>query len=214
MRLILLGPPGAGKGTQAQFISEKYQIPHISTGDIFRYNLKNGTQLGIKAKAYMDAGELVPDSLTIEIVADRLIKDDCANGFLLDGFPRNIAQAEALDEFLKEHELGLDKVVNIIADKSVLVERAVGRRICKDCGATFHIAFNPPSKDEVCDHCTGPLYQRSDDNEETVTNRIDVYLTQTAPLIDYYKAQNLIADIDGLQSIDAVTTDIISALEV
>ncbi|MFT9494194.1 adenylate kinase [Anaerosolibacter sp.] len=212
MRLILLGPPGAGKGTQASGIIEKYQIPHISTGDIFRKNIKEGTELGKKAKGYMDQGLLVPDELVVAIVEDRLKEDDCKDGFLLDGFPRTEKQAEALDGSLSQMGVAMDKVINVSVDKNVLVERAVGRRICKDCGATYHIQFNPTSKDGVCDKCGGPLYQRADDNEETVTKRIEVYLNETQPLIDYYKARNILVTIDGEQDIHKVFEDIVAAL--
>lgn len=212
MRLILLGPPGAGKGTQASGIIEKYQIPHISTGDIFRKNIKEGTELGQKAKDYMDQGLLVPDELVVAIVEDRLKEDDCKDGFLLDGFPRTEKQAEALDGSLSQMGVAMDKVINVSVDKNVLVERAVGRRICKDCGATYHIQFNPTSKDGVCDKCGGPLYQRADDNEETVTKRIEVYLNETQPLIDYYKARNILVTIDGQQDIHKVFEDIVAAL--
>ncbi len=214
MRVILLGPPGAGKGTQAQFIKENYQIPHISTGDIFRANLKNGTELGLKAKEYMDRGDLVPDSLTVEIVLDKLNSEECKKGFLLDGFPRNVYQAEALDKFLTENKLKLNAVINIEVEKSALIERAVGRRICKKCGMTYHVSFNPPKKALVCDDCSSELYQRADDNAETVANRIDVYQSQTVPLVDYYKNQNIVVDINGLQTIDSVTKAIVKALEV
>ena len=195
MRLILLGPPGAGKGTQAAGIVEKYQIPHISTGDIFRKNIKEGTDLGKKAKEFMDQGLLVPDELTVGLVTDRL------------------AQAEQLDAFLKEVGMALDKVINIEVDKEKLVARAVGRRICKSCGATYHIEFNPSKEEGVCDICKGELYQRADDNEETVSRRIQVYLDETKPLADYYSKVGIIADIDGQQSIDKVFNDIVSALE-
>ncbi len=213
MRLILLGPPGAGKGTQAKHIQQRYNIPHISTGDIFRENLKNGTPLGLKAKGYMEAGELVPDSLVVEIVADRLAKPDCATGFLLDGFPRTVFQAEALDEVMAKTDKVLDGVINIVADSSVLVERVVGRRICKACGETYHISFNPPKVAEVCDACSGELYQRPDDTEETITNRIKVYEEQTAPLISYYQQRDLVIEIDGLAPIDEVYQNIVNALE-
>ena len=193
MRLILLGPPGAGKGTQAAGIVEKYKIPHISTGDIFRQNIKEGTELGKKAKEYMDQG--------------------CGNGFMLDGFPRNVSQAVQLDAFLKNNGIALDKVINIEVDKEKLVARAVGRRICKSCGATYHIEFNPSKEEGVCDICKGDLYQRADDNEETVSKRIQVYLDETKPLADYYSKVGIIADIDGQQSIDKVFNDIVSALE-
>lgn len=212
MRLILLGPPGAGKGTQAEKIAKEFNIPHISTGDIFRANIKNETELGIKAKQYIDNGELVPDSVVVAIVEDRIKQDDTKNGFLLDGFPRTENQALALDEVLNESEISLDAVINITVDSKVLVSRITGRRICKDCGATYHIEFNPPAEEGVCDLCGGELYQRSDDNEDTVQNRIDVYNKQTAPLIEYYSKQDLIKTIDGEQAIDKVFTDIVKKL--
>ena len=213
MRLILLGPPGAGKGTQAAGIVEKYKIPHISKGDIFRQNIKEGTELGKKAKEYMDQGLLVPDELTVGLVTDRISQPDCGNGFMLDGFPRNVSQAVQLDAFLKNNGIALDKVINIEVDKEKLVARAVGRRICKSCGATYHIEFNPPKVEGVCDICKGELYQRADDNEETVSKRIQVYLDETKPLADYYSKVGIIADINGEQSIDKVFNDIVSALE-
>ncbi len=212
MKLILLGPPGAGKGTQASEIVKKYNVPHISTGDIFRKNIKEGTQLGLKAKEYMDKGLLVPDELVVEIVKDRLLEDDCKSGFLLDGFPRTVVQAQALDKVLTESNMNLDKVINIQVDKTVLVDRAVGRRICKNCGATFHIKYNPSKVDGKCDVCQGDLYQRADDNEETVSKRIQVYLDQTEPLIGYYTEQSIISTIDGQQSIDKVFQNIALAL--
>ena len=213
MRLILLGPPGAGKGTQAAGIVEKYKIPHISTGDIFRQNIKEGTDLGKKAKEYMDQGLLVPDELTVGLVTDRISQPDCGNGFMLDGFPRNVSQAVQLDAFLKNNGIALDKVINIEVDKEKLVARAVGRRICKSCGATYHIEFNPSKLEGVFDICKGDLYIRADDNEETVSYRIQVYLDETKPLADYYSKVGIIADIDGQQSIDKVFNDIVSALE-
>ncbi|WP_069650756.1 adenylate kinase [Caloranaerobacter ferrireducens] len=212
MRLILLGPPGAGKGTQASGIVKKYNIPHISTGDIFRKNIKEGTELGKKAKEYMDKGLLVPDDIVVAIVKDRLTESDCKDGFLLDGFPRTVAQADALEAELKNLNMQLDKVINIEVDKEALIERAVGRRICKECGATFHIKFNPPKQEGICDVCGGQLYQRKDDTVETVTKRIEVYLEQTKPLIDYYKDKGILANIDGMQSIDKVFEDIVKAL--
>jgi len=212
MRLILLGPPGAGKGTQAEKIAKEFNIPHISTGDIFRANIKNETELGIKAKQYIDNGELVPDSVVVAIVEDRIKQDDTKNGFLLDGFPRTENQALALDEVLNELGISLDAVINIKVDSQVLVSRITGRRICKDCGATYHIEFNPPAEEGICDLCGGELYQRSDDNEDTVQNRIDVYNKQTAPLIEYYSKQDLIKTIDGEQAIDKVFTDIVKKL--
>lgn len=213
MRLILLGAPGAGKGTQAVEIKEKLNIPHISTGDIFRANIKNNTKLGQQAKKYMDEGKLVPDELTIELVRDRLKKDDAKVGFLLDGFPRTIPQAEALDEILKESGIKLDKVINIDVDKSVLVERITGRRVCKDCKASFHIAFNPPKVDGKCDHCGGELVTRADDNEETVRERIGVYENETAPLIDYYNKQGLVLTVNGNQSPKEVTEELLKGLK-
>lgn len=212
MRLILLGPPGAGKGTQASIIVEEYNIPHISTGDIFRYNIKEGTELGKKAKGYMDQGLLVPDEVVVEIVEDRLKQDDCRNGFLLDGFPRTVVQAVALDNVLQNMDTSLDKVINIEVDKNILVERAVGRRICKDCGATFHIKNNPSTKGDICDKCGGTLYQRDDDNAETVTKRIEVYLKETTPLIDYYTKQGKLFTVDGDRAIKEIFEDITSSL--
>lgn len=212
MRLILLGPPGAGKGTQASIIVEEYNIPHISTGDIFRYNIKEGTELGKKAKGYMDQGLLVPDEVVVEIVEDRLKQDDCKNGFLLDGFPRTVVQAVALDNVLQNMDTSLDKVINIEVDKNILVERAVGRRICKDCGATFHIKNNPSTKGDICDKCGGTLYQRDDDNAETVTKRIEVYLKETTPLIDYYTKQGKLFTVDGDRAIKEIFEDITSSL--
>ena len=212
LRTILLGPPGAGKGTQAVKIVEKYGIPHISTGDIFRENIKIGTELGKKAQAYMNRGELVPDDLVIEIATDRLAKDDCKNGFLLDGFPRTVYQAEKLDEFLAGHGGKIDKVLDIAVGKDELITRLTGRRVCKACGASFHVVNIPPKKEGVCDYCGGELIQRADDNLETVTNRIDVYESQTKPLIDYYEKAGNIAHIDGTTGLDNVFADIVKAL--
>ena len=213
MRLVLLGPPGAGKGTQASAIVEKYNIPHISTGDIFRANIKEGTELGKKAKEYMDKGLLVPDELVVSIVKDRLTKDDCTNGFLLDGFPRTVNQAEALNTELSSMGIKLDKVINIDADSKILIERAIGRRICKECGATYHIKFNPPKVEGKCDKDSSPLFQRDDDVEETVATRINVYFEQTQPLIDYYQQKELILNIDGTKPIDDIFNTIVEALE-
>lgn len=212
MRAILLGPPGAGKGTQAETIVNEFSIPHISTGDIFRKNIKEGTALGKKAMEYMDKGKLVPDELTIELVKDRLLQDDCKNGFLLDGFPRTINQADALEDALESMGQKLDYVINIMVRKDLLVERAVGRRICKDCGQTYHMTFNKPSKEGVCDNCGGVLLQRKDDTKETVENRINVYMEQTEPLIDYYTKKGIIINIDGEKPIEQVGKDIISKL--
>jgi len=213
MRLVLLGPPGAGKGTQASNIVEKYGTPHISTGDIFRANIKEGTALGQEAKAYMDKGLLVPDELVVSIVKDRLMKDDCKQGFLLDGFPRTVNQAEALDSELEKLGISLDRVINIDADADILIERAVGRRICKECGATYHIKFNPPIVEGICDKDNGVLYQRNDDVEETVSTRIKVYMDQTQPLIEYYNKKCLLLNVDGTQAIDAVFTVISEELD-
>ncbi len=213
MRLVLLGPPGAGKGTQASAIVEKYKIPHISTGDIFRANIKEGTALGKEAKSYMDKGLLVPDELVVSIVKDRLLKDDCAKGFLLDGFPRTVNQAESLDSELSKMGIELDRVININANADILIERAVGRRICRECGATYHIKFNPPKVEGVCDKDGGQLYQRDDDNESTVSTRINVYMEQTQPLIDYYGDKGLLLDVDGTLEISTVFELITEALD-
>jgi adenylate kinase len=213
MKLLILGPPGAGKGTQAVQISKKFDIPHISTGDIFRANIKGNTPLGKKAMEYMNKGELVPDELTCDLVFDRIMQDDAKKGFLLDGFPRNIFQAEKLDEVLKQRNLKLDCVINVSVEDSVLIERAVGRRLCKECGTTYHIKFNTTKVEGICDECGGSLYQRDDDKEETIKNRIDVYNKSTKPLIDYYTKQNIIANIDGQKDIDVVFADIVKAVE-
>lgn len=213
MRLVLLGPPGAGKGTQASAIVDKYSIPHISTGDIFRANIKNGTELGKQAEAYMNKGLLVPDELVVSIVKDRLTEEDCKDGFLLDGFPRTVNQAEALDKELKDMNLKLDKVINIEVGKEILIERAIGRRICKSCGSTYHIKFSPPKEENICDKCGGELYQRDDDKVETVEKRIEVYLEQTQPLIDYYDKKDLLLNVDGTKSIEEVFEEIVASLE-
>jgi len=213
LRLVLLGPPGAGKGTQASAIVKKYNIPHISTGDIFRENIKQGTELGKKAKEYIDKGLLVPDDIVVSIVKDRILEEDCKNGFLLDGFPRTLNQGEALDDELSQMNLKLDKVININVEKEVLIERTIGRRICKDCGATYHIKFNPPVKEGICDNCGGKLYQRDDDTQETIEKRIEVYQKQTKPLIDYYTKKGLILNVDGTKKISEIFDEIVEALE-
>ena len=213
MKIILMGPPGAGKGTQAEKLVELYQIPHISTGDMFRKAQKDGTELGLKAKSYMDQGQLVPDEVTVGIVKERLAEVDCKEGFLLDGFPRTVQQADALDTILAELDMALDCVVNIEVDKAFLVDRLTGRRVCRTCGATYHIANKAPKVEGVCDKCGGELYQRGDDTIETVSNRLDVYAAQTAPLIDYYKSKGIMSSIDGSKSMEDVLADIRSALE-
>ncbi len=213
MRAILMGPPGAGKGTQAEMLIEHFKIPHISTGDMFRAAIKEQTPLGLKAKEYMDAGSLVPDEVTIGIVADRLAQADCSNGFLLDGFPRTAAQADALAKILSDLNMGLDGVINIEVDDAILLERLTGRRVCKQCAGTFHTVFNPPRDLGVCDKCGGELYQRSDDTLETAQNRLKVYNDQTEPLIAYYSDQGLLKRIQGEQDIEQVFRDILDVLE-
>ena len=208
MRLLIMGRPGAGKGTQAANIKEYYGIPHISTGDMFRAAIKEGTELGKLAKSYMDKGALVPDEVTIGIVKERLLKDDCKKGFLLDGFPRNVLQAEALDSFMKEQGISLDAVLDVNVDASILIRRIVGRRICKTCGATYHIDFNKPKKEGICDNCGTPLIQRADDTIETAGSRLEVYDKQTAPLLAYYEKQNLLKTVNGDQELNKVFEDI------
>ena len=208
MKLLIMGRPGAGKGTQAANIREYYNIPHISTGDMFRAAIKNQTKLGLLAKSYMDQGALVPDEVTIGIVEERLLEDDCKNGFLLDGFPRTIAQAEALDAFLNKNNVKLDAVLDVNVPAEILVRRMVGRRVCKTCGATFHVEFNPSKVAGVCDNCGSPLIQRADDTEATATNRLAVYDANTAPLLDYYKKQNILKTVNGDQSLEKVFEDI------
>ena len=208
MKIVFMGPPGAGKGTQAEKIVENYQIPHISTGDMFRKAIKDQTELGMEAKRYMDQGALVPDHVTIGIVKDRLSESDCKSGFLLDGFPRTVDQAKALDEILTSLDSKIDYVINIDVDLDILKERLTGRRICRSCGATYHMIFNPPAVAGTCDKCGGELYQRKDDNEETVGNRLDVYVSQTKPLLDYYSLAGNLVNINGQQSIDLVFEEI------
>ena len=213
MHILLMGPPGAGKGTQAANLVKEFGIPHISTGDMFRAAVKEGTELGLQAKACMDAGKLVPDEVTIGIVKERLSKPDCKKGFILDGFPRTVEQADALSGILKELGISLSCVLNITVPAADLIERAVGRRICKSCGATYHVKFNPPKKEAVCDTCSGDLYQRADDSEETMKNRLSVYEAQTKPLIEYYEKAGVYKEIDGRQDIAKVEADLAAVLE-
>ena len=208
MNLVLMGLPGAGKGTQAERIVAQYGIPHISTGDMFRAAMKEETELGLQAKSFMDKGELVPDEVTIGIVRERLSKEDCQTGFLLDGFPRTVPQAEALEQILESLNKKIDYVINIDVDKEILMERLTGRRICKNCGATYHLVFNPPANEGVCDRCGGELYQRADDNAETVQKRLDVNIQQSQPLLDFYNEKGYLRTIDGQQDIEKVFADI------
>ncbi|MBN1321583.1 MAG: adenylate kinase [Thermoleophilia bacterium] len=210
--LILLGPPGAGKGTQAGRIVAGYGIPHISTGDILRAAVKNQTRMGLEAKKYMDAGELVPDSVVIGIVEDRLREPDTAKGFLMDGFPRTIPQAEALDKALDGLDRTVTKVLVLLVDEELLIARLTGRRICRSCQTPFHVLFTPPKQEGVCDVCGGELYQRDDDTEATVRNRLEVYSKQTEPLIDYYDKEGVVVRIDGAQLPDVTYEDIRAAL--
>ena len=208
MKLLIMGRPGAGKGTQAANIKEYYKIPHISTGDMFRAAIKNQTELGLLAKSYMDKGGLVPDEVTIGLVRERLAEADCKNGFLLDGFPRTVAQAEALDEILKSNGIKLDAVLDVNVPAEKLIRRMVGRRVCKTCGATFHVEFNAPKVEGICDNCGAKLIQRPDDTEETAVNRLAVYDENTAPLLDFYAKKNLLKTVNGDQPLDKVFDDI------
>jgi len=212
MNILFMGPPGAGKGTQAERITASYGIPHISTGDAFRLAMKQGTPLGLQAKSFVDQGLLVPDEVTNGIVRDRLAAPDCESGFLLDGFPRTLAQANALDGMLAEMGRKIDHVINLKVDRSLLLARLTGRRICKSCGATYHTIFNPSKQSGVCDKCGGELYQRSDDTEEKVGTRLDEYTSKTAPLLAYYADKQLLRELDGEKDIDQVTADIDSLL--
>ncbi len=214
MRAILLGPPGCGKGTQAKILIDMYGVPQIATGDILREALKKGTPLGVQAQSYMDKGQLVPDELVIQIIEERLKQPDCGSGFILDGFPRTIAQAEALDKTLTGMGLTLEYVFNIDVGDEELVKRLTGRRICKSCGASYHLAFNPPREDGRCDACQGELYQRDDDKEATIRNRLKVYQAQTAPLIDFYQEQKILSSINGVGSIEQITARLKAAVSV
>ncbi|ELJ9265417.1 adenylate kinase [Staphylococcus pseudintermedius] len=213
MNIILMGLPGAGKGTQASEIIKKYPIPHISTGDMFRKAIKDETELGKEAKSYMDRGELVPDEVTVGIVKERISEDDAKKGFLLDGFPRTIEQAEALNSILEELGRTIDAVVNIEVPEEELMNRLTGRRICETCGTTYHLVFNPPKVEGICDIDGGKLYQREDDNPETVAKRLEVNVKQSKPILEFYNQKGLLKNIDGSKHIDEVTSDVIEILE-
>lgn len=213
MNLILLGAPGAGKGTQSKFICEKYGIPQISTGDMFRHALKNQTELGKKAETYMKAGQLVPDEVVIAMVEERLAQSDCDKGFVLDGFPRTVAQADALGTLLERMQRPLQVVLNFNVPTEELIERLSGRRVCKSCGSTYHVQFAPTAKDGVCDNCGGETYQRADDSKETVGERLQVYLNQTEPLIGYYKDKKLLKDIDAVGTVEEIAQRLNQALQ-
>ena len=212
MKIVMLGAPGAGKGTQAKMIAAKYQIPHISTGDIFRANIKNGTELGKKAKSYMDQGLLVPDELTVDLVIDRLAQDDCKNGYILDGFPRTIPQAEALDAALAKLGEKMDYAIDVDVPDENIVSRMSGRRACTGCGATYHIVYNPSKKGECCEVCGEKLILRDDDKPETVQKRLNVYHEQTQPLIDYYTKQSILRTVDGTQDMNDVFAEIVKSV--
>jgi adenylate kinase len=212
VRLVLVGPPGAGKGTQAQFVAQFLSVPKISTGDIFRANVSSGTPLGKQAKTYMDAGDLVPDEVTIEMVRDRLAEDDAVKGFLLDGFPRNVPQARVLDAMLLELGGGVDAVLEMVVDDDEVVRRLSGRRTCRSCSHVWHLDFDPPTDPEVCDQCGGQLFQRDDDKEDTIRHRLEVYAEQTAPLVSYYAEKGILVGIDATGPMDDVTERAIAAL--
>jgi len=212
MNLILLGAPGSGKGTQAKFLVRKYSIPQISTGDILREEVKSGTVLGLKAKEYMDKGQLVPDEVVVGMVEERVKKGDCRAGFILDGFPRTVAQADALEGTLQRMKKALSRVILVNVDEDELVKRLTGRRVCEKCGAGYHVIFDPPKQEGVCDKCQGKLYQRDDDKESTIRNRLKVYDNQTAPLIEYYQKKQLLSVVDGMGSIEEIFGRISKAL--
>jgi adenylate kinase len=212
VRLVLVGPPGAGKGTQAEFISAQLSIPKISTGDIFRANVSQNTPLGQQAKKYMDAGDLVPDEVTISMVRDRLAEDDAVKGFLLDGFPRNVPQAQVLDEMLTELGVKLDVVLELVVEDDEVVRRLSGRRTCRRCGHVWHVDFDPPDQTDICDNCGGELFQRDDDKPETIRHRLEVYMSQTSPLVAFYAARGILIGIDAMGPVDDVTDRAISAL--
>lgn len=212
MRLVLVGPPGAGKGTQAQFIASHFAVPKISTGDIFRGNVSEGTDLGLEARKYMDAGDLVPDEVTIGMVEDRLRHDDAAEGFLLDGFPRNVHQAEVLDDLLTHQHATVDVVLELVVDDEEVVRRLSGRRTCRRCGHVWHLDFDPPTSDGRCDRCGGELFQRDDDSEDTIRHRLEVYADQTSPLIGYYGDRGVLRGVDAAGPVEDVTERAINAL--
>jgi adenylate kinase len=213
MKIIMLGAPGAGKGTQAKMLADKYKIPHVSTGDIFRANIKNGTELGTKAKVYMDQGMLVPDELTCDLVVDRIKQDDCKDGYILDGFPRTIPQAECLDKALDALNDKIDFAVNVEVPDENIIRRMSGRRACLSCGRTYHIVYNPPKEEGICDECKKELVLRDDDKPETVEKRLKVYHEQTQPLIDYYRNKGVLAEVDGTRDMQEVFTAITDVLE-
>jgi len=212
MRLILVGPPGAGKGTQAVHLAAHFKIPHISTGDIFRANLKNGTELGKQAQSYMDRGELVPDSVTNEMVRARLGNSDVANGFLLDGFPRNTNQAKVLDGILTDRNMPLDAVIELSIEKAEIIKRLSGRRTCRNCSATFHIDFEKPKQPGICDKCNGALYQREDDKEEVIARRLEIYAEQTEPIIAYYQKSGILKKVSAVGEVSQITQKVIASL--
>lgn len=214
MKLVLLGAPGAGKGTQAKKLTEKYTIPQISTGDILRKAVADGTSLGKEAKSYMDKGELVPDSVVIGLVKERIVRDDCKNGYILDGFPRNTSQAEVLDKVLADMKAPLDTALSVDVEKNDLMKRLTGRRTCKGCQQMYNVHFSPPKKERVCDKCGGELYQRDDDKEETIKNRLDIYEKSTVPLIDYYSKKGILKSVNGIGSIDEIFNNVCSVLGV
>ena len=213
MNLMVFGAPGAGKGTQAKFLIEKYDIPQISTGDILRAAIADKTDMGMEAKNFMDAGKLVPDSTIIGIIKDRLAEDDCKKGFILDGFPRTLGQAEALSELMAKMNISLDKVISLNVPDELIVGRITGRRVCSSCGASFHVDFNPPKKEDVCDYCESELIIRKDDNAETVKSRLGAYHDQTAPLISFYTDMGVMIELDGTKDVSEVTADMFASLE-
>lgn len=213
MRLIILGAPGAGKGTQAKILSERYQVPHISTGDIFRSNIKEGTPLGIEAKKYIDDGKLVPDSLTIEIVKERIAREDCKKGFVLDGFPRTIPQAEYLDKALAEMKVKLSTVLNLFVEDGEILKRLTARRVCPKCGSSYHLLYNPPASGDICKECSAKVIQRDDDTKETVLERLSTYHDQTEPLINYYRKKGLLITVVGQEEINDTTEEVFKALK-